>query len=103
MKATKQLFRLGKLLLSRGVAHEIVDNQKFHRFVLQSLRMHSTGKWGDLSSHDLEMNDFALKHKERIVSAYNLPPLTNIPGQDKIWIITEWDMSATTILFPSEY
>ena len=23
--------------------------------------------------------------------------------QDKIWIITEWDRSATTILFPSEY
>ncbi len=103
MKATKQLFSLGKLLLSKGVADEIVDNQKFHRFVLQSLRNHSTGKWGDLSPHDLEMNDYAVKHKERIISAYNLPPLINIPGQERIWIITEWDRSATTILFPSEY
>jgi len=26
-----------------------------------------------------------------------------LTSKGKIWIITEWDRSATTILFPSEY
>ena len=42
------------------------------------------------------MNDNALKDGERIVAVYNI-------GDDKIYIITEWDRSVTTILFPSEY
>ena len=38
-----------------------------------------------------------LKDGERIVAVYN------IGDDDKIYIITEWDRSVTTILFPSEY
>ena len=34
---------------------------------------------------------------ERVLSAYLLDDET------KIWIITEWDRSATTILLPEEY
>jgi hypothetical protein len=38
-----------------------------------------------------------LKHGFRLLSAYTLP------GGCKIWIITEADRSATTILLPEEY
>ena len=42
------------------------------------------------------MNDLSLYNNGRLLSAYD----TN---QGKIWIITEWDCSVTTILFPNEY
>ena len=41
-------------------------------------------------------NDRALESGDRILSAYET-------SHGKIWIITEWDRSVTTILFPSEY
>jgi hypothetical protein len=43
------------------------------------------------------MNDRALQLGERIISAYRLA------NDEKIWIITEADRSATTIILPSEY
>jgi hypothetical protein len=39
----------------------------------------------------------SVKEGFRIVSAYKLE--TDL----KVWIITEWDRSATTILLPEEY
>jgi hypothetical protein len=45
---------------------------------------------------DKELNDLAVKTGERILEAYET-------SKGKIWIITEWDRSATTILFPNEY
>ena len=55
------------------------------------------GDWGDLNAADRAANDRALQSGERIISAYRL-------GNDqKIWIITEADRSATTIVLPAEY
>lgn len=46
------------------------------------------------------MNEQALESGEdRLFSAYIYNKETN----EKIWIITEWDRSVTTILFPSDY
>ena len=39
----------------------------------------------------------ALKNGERLLSEYKLP------DDRRIWIITEWDRSATTLLFPEDY
>jgi hypothetical protein len=58
---------------------------------------HGGGDWGELDAHDTKANDEALKHDDRLLSAYVLPTGT------KLWIITEWDRSATTLLLPSEY
>jgi hypothetical protein len=38
-----------------------------------------------------------LKEGTRLLSAYHLKDGT------KIWIITEWDRSATTVLLPEDY
>jgi hypothetical protein len=49
---------------------------------------------------------------ERILAAYKFPDnaswtddALNMYGgkENRIWIITEWDRSVTTILFPGEY
>ena len=59
---------------------------------------HAQGDWGDVCETDRRMNDAALKVGARLLSCYVL-----MGGDSKIWIITEADRSATTILLPSEY
>lgn len=61
------------------------------------LRRHQSGDWGDLCEEDKKLNEEALIHGDRIMSAY-----INTRGE-KVWIITEWDRSYTTILYPDEY
>ena len=94
--ATK--FPMGKLLMTRGVNDRVADDTEFSKFVLESLRRHARGDWGDLCQEDKGENEYALRQGNlRIFSAYE----SN--GLPKIWIITEADRSATTILFPEEY
>jgi hypothetical protein len=62
------------------------------------LRRHLHGDWGDLSDNDRRQNNAALKSGEdRLFSSYEVSP------DLKLWIITEWDRSVTTLLLPSEY
>jgi len=90
-------FSLGRTVMTAGVNDKVAEDARFAAFVLRSLRRHANGDWGDLDDHDKRENELALKHNyRRIFSAYNA-------GATKIWIITEWDRSATTVLFPSEY
>ena len=51
----------------------------------------------ELSDEDVKENEFSLREGLRLLSAYQTGK-----GQ-KLWIITEADRSATTILLPSEY
>ncbi len=64
---------------------------------VELLNRHVTGDWGDLEDEDKEENELSVKEGFRILSAYELE--TDV----KIWVITEWDRSATTILLPDEY
>lgn len=91
-----KIIKTGTLVATRGVAYEMQENSEFYNFVQKSFSRHAIGDWGDISEEDKASNDYALEHGERIFSAYE-------NGDSKIWIITEWDRSATTILFPEEY
>ena len=64
---------------------------------IEFLRRHMSNDWGDLSDEDVRENELSLKEGFRLLSAYR-----TAKGQ-KLWIITEADRSATTILLPSEY
>lgn len=91
-------FPMGRLVWTRGVNDQVAEDSKFSQFVLESLRRHAMGDWGDLSEEDKNQNDLAVKAGDlRILSAYESGKLP------KIWIITEADRSATTILCPEEY
>lgn len=61
------------------------------------LSRHVRGDWGELYEHDRRENERALTEKARLLSAYTLP------AETRIWIITEADRSATTLLLPEEY
>jgi hypothetical protein len=48
-------------------------------------------------AEDKERTDLAVKHGLRILSAYRTR------SDERLWVITEADRSATTILLPEEY
>lgn len=92
----KSNFKIGKVLFTRGVNDLVAENNTFAKGVTQSLARYFEKDWGDLCDDDKKMNDDASKYGDRILARYKIEP------QD-IYIITEWDRSYTTILFPSEY
>jgi hypothetical protein len=65
--------------------------------VLAALRRHSAGDWGDVGAVDWNANEQALAVGERLFSVCH-----SSDGQ-RLWIITERDRSATTVLLPEEY
>ena len=88
---------MGRLLMTRGVNDLVAEDETFAKFVMSSLIRHQRGDWGELTDEDKQENELSLKEGYRLLSAYESE------GLPKIWIITEADRSATTILFPDEY
>ena len=89
---------MGQLVFTRGVNNRVADDAIFSKFVLNSLMRYRTCDWGEMSEEDKKLNDEAIICGDRIFAAYIFPN-----DGTKIWIITEADRSATTVLFPDEY
>lgn len=88
-------FNPGQVVMTSGVDSLVQQGQLNPR---PYLLRHLSGDWGDLSDNDRRQNDAALKSGEdRLFSAYEVGPSL------KVWVITEWDRSVTTVLLPSEY
>lgn len=88
---------LGKLVMTRGINDCIADDKTFTKEVLKALLRYKNHDWGDLPEEDKRMNDEAIKNSnDRVLAAYET-------SQGKIYIITEYDRSYTTILFSHEY
>lgn len=107
---------LGRLVITQGVNTKLMENIRslsndemvqfaaVQMFIKRYLSRHSTGDWGDLDEHDTQANAMALEEGTRVMSVYNdVEYIEGHPTKDRIYIITEYDRSATTILFPSEY
>jgi hypothetical protein len=91
-------FETGVITETIGVHNKRQEDMNFNDFAVSSLQRHLNGDWGDLCEEDKRANDFALRNgDDRLFSKYNFDEDTSI------YIITEWDRSATTILFPDEY
>jgi hypothetical protein len=56
-----------------------------------------SGDWSELTDEDARENELSLREGFRFLSTYRTA------RGEKLWIITEADRSATTILLPSEY
>jgi hypothetical protein len=96
------LFELGRCVCTRGVEELIGDG---HVNPMGLLARHVRGDWGSVCEADARENDGALKHGTRILSAYPIDPSQPSAGfgDNTIWVITEADRSATTLLLPDEY
>lgn len=92
----KATFRSGQIIMTRRINDRVADDEGFAKFVVDSLKRHANGDWGDLCEDDKQENELSLKEGFRIFSAYQYK-------EGKIWIITNADRSATTVLFPEEY
>ena len=64
---------------------------------LALLGRHACGDWGEVPPEDARENELSVREGFRIISNY---PLSDA---GRIWIITEEDRSATTLLLPEEY
>lgn len=91
--AGKPKVPLGSVYVTPGIVETFDED---FTEVLAALRRHETGDWGAVCEEDAADNDSALTCGERILSAYETEHGT-------IWIITEADRSATTVLLPAEY
>lgn len=88
------LFRLGVVLITPGALLALVEaNQS----AVALLKRHAYGDWGNVVADDWQANDRALQEGSRLFSAYTLATGC------RLWIITEWDRSSTTLLLPVEY
>jgi hypothetical protein len=87
------LFPLGQLVATPG-AIEVMERLEITPLAL--LSRHVSGDWGDIDPEDKGLNEQALEIGERIFSVYG-------PEDDRLWVITEADRSATTILRPEDY
>ena len=84
-------FPVGMTYATPGALALEVDLMKY-------MRRHHCGDWGDeLCAEDKAANEQALKDGSRLLSCYRTP------AGDRLYIITEWDRSVTTIMLPSEY
>lgn len=96
-------FPLGKVYCTPG-ALEALERLQVNPLAL--LGRHISGDSGCLCSEDALANEQALRDGSRIFSAYELASNSDTASTGeslKIWVITEADRSATTILLPDEY
>jgi hypothetical protein len=88
-------FSLGQTVATPGALEAL---EQAGQEAVELLTRHVTGDWGDdLSEEDKQENEFSVDKDLRIFSAYTLE------NGVKVWVITEADRSATTILLPEEY
>jgi hypothetical protein len=87
-------FPLGQLVMTRGAIEALAEaGQSPMAFV----QRHQSGDWGEVPEEDKRENDFSVTHGFRILSAYRTA------NSERIWVVTEADRSATTLLLPEEY
>lgn len=91
----RDLFELGRVVATPA-ALELMSERNLEP--LDFINRHRLGDWGDVDESDRKSSEAALNQGERLFSSYN------VDGPDtKVWVITEWDRSFTTLLTPQDY
>lgn len=93
-QSNAMLFPLGDLVATPGALSVLEKNGVVP---MRLISRHMKGDWGDVPPDDAVVNTDALRIRARLLSSYALP------DGARIWIITEADRSATTLLLPEEY
>jgi hypothetical protein len=87
-------FALGQLVMTPGAGEAMRDARQVPP---EFLVRHKNGDWGGLPPEDIQENEWSLANGARLFSAYRTR------ADAKLWVITEWDRSVTTLLLPEEY
>ena len=94
MNNTQVKFPLGQVVVTPGALQAL---EEAGQSPVDFLRRHVVGDWGELGEEDQAENELSVVRGFCILSSYTLST------GEKLWIITEADRSATTLLLPSEY
>ena len=86
------LFRLGKIVTTQRALARLSQSD-----ILNGIRRHLAGDWGEVDECDRQFNYRALAKGGRLVSVYYSSQGT------AFCLITEADRSVTTVLLPDEY
>lgn len=90
----RPLFPLGHIVATPGaLAALATGGDSAHELIMR----HACGDFGTVCPEDWKANEDAIAQDARVFSAYLLRDST------KVWVITEADRSATTLLLPDDY
>lgn len=92
-KDQPMLFNSGLILATPAAVSHLVNHDELPHDLISR---HLNGDWGDISIDDKELNETAAQIVGRILSAYTV-------AGEKLYVITEWDRSHTTVMLASEY
>ena len=87
------MFPLGQIIITPA-AFEVLDQMDISPESI--IQRHVLGDWGDMVDSDKKANELAMEMGGRILSVYKYPRGV------ELWVTTEPDRSATTIMLPSE-
>ena len=87
-------FELGEVVATVGAVLALKEAGQDPR---ELLIRHLNGDWGEVGQEDAQENEFSVDKHLRILSVYTLS--TGV----KLWVLTEADRSATTLLLAEEY
>ena len=91
------LFALGQTVVTPGALQALIRVDRTGELLVSLLARHQAGDWGEIPEEDEIENQRSLAHGWRLLSAYTIAPGV------KVYVITEADRSATTLLLPDEY
>jgi hypothetical protein len=85
-------FRVGRIVCTANILAQVPNED-----ILEGIKRHQAGDWGDVGEQDGAKNELALKQGLRLWSVYHTT------AGVKFWIITEADRLTTTVLLPAEF
>lgn len=88
------LFNLGQVVVTPA-ALELLE--RAGQTTWEFMARHVQGDFGEVDAEDRQANEDAIRHGERILSAYTLRT------GERIWVITEADRSSSCLLSPEDY
>ena len=88
------LFPTGQIVATPGALRLM---EQYQVSPISLLTRHSQGDWGSVGPEDAALNNRAINQGNRILSSYF------VYEDHRVWIISEWDRSITTLLLPCEY
>ena len=89
-------FMLGHVIWTQAINSTIASTENFAKEVCNIMKRYCNKDWGDIPEEDKKANNHAITCNERVLAAYET-------SEGKIYVITEWDRSRTTILYSEEY
>ena len=87
-------FSLGRIVATPAALEAL---QRAGQSPVDCLVRHVRGDWGEVCEEDRQENELALRHSFRLLS------VSTTQAGEKVWVISEADRSATTLLLPSDY